>query len=571
MFKMRNNTKIAFLISLCFLCSIANAQLKHYRLAQIPIGNSDFNGFATIDKDLFSIDIGNGLTADVYLKFQSNPDAEPKAFGMFWSMPFVEARLVQKSKGRYYFYPPNNGLYPFILNPNKPKDCDSFYRSLGTKRLTLKIFKDGRARIERVSDPECFYEFKNSRLTRFKPAKVHDEFRIMYDYKGNPLCVRNNSTKKNAIEFFYKDGLVVSIKVGDDEKRSYKLSYTSCNSLNAQFQGTNLKTISAITFPDGEITSFNYNKSKDSRRNILLNGGKTILSAIVKINRIEMNDSGVSSWIDWESQTGFIVADSGGEYSVKNPFLDPHHPDHKNNSIAAIRNRWGETMNSTISYKSHEKKYPEIWGYDRNGAIKIVQNSNTGIKRRTSYIGAPGPAYMKSRKVEKMLPGESSWCEEIFRVYDADGRILREVQPNSLSLFTYDENNVQIRENYSNGRLLSKHISKNGTLTKSIYFVKDGRVKESIYGKKDGLNFIELFENGKFIESKSYYKNWDENTIAYSKSSDGTESFYKYTKYGVDILTKSVDGKEILKAFDPNISKILNFTLSDDISKWKEN
>ena len=562
---MNNSIKSLFFLLLILGYSIANAQLKHYRLAQIPIGNSDFNGFATIDIDLFSFDIGDELSADVYLKFQSNPRAEPKSFGLFWSMPFAESRLVQKSKTRYYFYPPNNGLYPFILDLNKPKGCEAFYRSIGTKRLTLTIFKDGKAKIERVSDPNCFYEFKNSRLIRFKPSKDHDEFRISYDYKGNPISYRNITKKHNVAEFSYKDGLVTRIVLNNDKKQTYHISYVPCDELQS-----GSKTIAEIRFPNGSTTSFKYNRAKDAKRNILLTSGGIITTPFTRINRIEMNNAGTISWLEWESSTGFIVADNGGEYAVKNPFLDPLNPDYKNKSITTKRERWNETMDSTILYNKHGKKYPEMWGYDRNGAVKIVQNSNTGEKRRTSYIGAPGPAYMKSRKVEKMLPGQTIWQNEIYRVYDSDGRIIRETQPNALSIFSYDKEGMQTRENFSNGSLVSKVLSKNGNRIKSIFFSENGKKVETVYGKRDGLNFIEVFENGKFIESKSYYKNWDESTLAYAKSTDGTESFYNYTKHGVELLTKSTDGTEILKRFDPNISRTVNSTSPEDILKWKK-
>lgn len=562
---MGNNIKLLFFLLLIAGYSIANAQLKHYRLAQIPIGNSDFNGFATIDIDLFSFDIGAGLSADVYLKFQSNPRIEPKSFGLFWSMPFAESRLVRKNKTRYYFYPPNNGLYPFILDPNKPKGCEAFYRSMGTKRLTLKIFKNGKAKIERVSDPKCFYEFMNSKLIRFKPSKDHDEFKISYDYKGNPLAYRNITKKCNVAEFFYKEGLITRIVVNNDKNQTFDISYIACDELQPE-----AKTISEIKFPSGSTTFFKYGRVKDAKRNILLQNEETITTPFAKINRIEMNSAGTVSWLEWESNTGFIVADNGGEYAIRNPFLDPLNPDYKSKNFTVQRERWSETMDSTILYNKHGKKYPEIWGYDRNAAVKIVQNSNTGEKRRTSYIGAPGSTYMKSRKVEKKLPGQEIWQNEIYRVYDSDGRIIREIQPNALSVFSYDKNGTQIRENFSDGNLVSKVFSKNGNRIRSIYFSEDGKNLETIYGKRNGLNFIEIFENGKFVEAKSYYKNWDENTLAYAKSADGTESFYNYTEYGIELLTKSTDGKETLKLVDQNISRAVNVTSPTDILKWKK-
>ena len=117
--------------------------------------------------------------------------------------------------------------------------------------------------------------------------------------------------------------------------------------------------------------------------------------------------------------------------------------------------------------------------------------------------------------------------------------------------------------------MVSKAFSKNGNLLKTIYFSANGKEVETHYGKRDGLNFIEKFENGRFIEAKSYYKNWDESTLAYAKSENGTETFYKYTKNGVEILTRTPNGDEMLSFYDSGISKIVNSTIPTDVLKWK--
>jgi len=63
-----------------------------------------------------------------------------------------------------------------------------------------------------------------------------------------------------------------------------------------------------------------------------------------------MNSAGTVSWLEWESNTRFIIADNGGEYAIRNPFLDPLNLDYKSKNFTVQRERWNETMDSTILY-----------------------------------------------------------------------------------------------------------------------------------------------------------------------------------------------------------------------------
>lgn len=57
-------------------------------MRQIPIGNSDYQGYARIDKIIYKMDLGGGEDADIYFKFTSDPSIEPKYMGIYWEIPF---------------------------------------------------------------------------------------------------------------------------------------------------------------------------------------------------------------------------------------------------------------------------------------------------------------------------------------------------------------------------------------------------------------------------------------------------------------------------------------------------
>ena len=63
------------------MASVALSQTRR-SLRQVPIGNSDKNGFARLDIPLYQIE-SNGKDLDIYLKFSSNPEKDSGSFRHF--------------------------------------------------------------------------------------------------------------------------------------------------------------------------------------------------------------------------------------------------------------------------------------------------------------------------------------------------------------------------------------------------------------------------------------------------------------------------------------------------------
>ena len=226
------------------------------------------------------------------------------------------------------------------------------------------------------------------------------------------------------------------------------------------------------------------------------------------VNKIEVFREGKSGgYIEWDAMSGLIIADSGGVYAVRNPLLDKLNPEYE--SFEFYRKSVKRTQESRISYKKPEYKYAEIWDYNSRNAVKITQDPNTGEQTRTSYIGTPGNASMKVRKIEKKLPGTNNWKVFTSKFYNDDGYLIREVDGlGILTEFIYDEKGDHWKT-FKNGHLA--FMAYNENIKDDIRFIKeniDGSTTK-IVRKEDGIFEVQKFnfDKKKFIIIYNKYKN----------------------------------------------------------------
>ena len=89
------NKGLRFIIALgvLFIClsPCAYSQLRR-SMRQIPIGNSDYQGYARMDKIFYRMPLGDGKLADFFFKFTSDPSLEPKYMEVITEHPILQPK-----------------------------------------------------------------------------------------------------------------------------------------------------------------------------------------------------------------------------------------------------------------------------------------------------------------------------------------------------------------------------------------------------------------------------------------------------------------------------------------------
>ena len=313
------------------------------------------------------------------------------------------------------------------------------------------------------------------------------------------------------------------------DKKTLLVRYGACNTFAGDGitkQGDILNSVSSITFADGKKENYKYSaEAKKKNRNILTKKEEGEMSANVPINKFEQKiGEDNKGFIEWDATTGIIVSDSGGEYAVRNPIFDKYSSEYTDGVFVADRKREMKTKESRISYKKPENKYAEVWDYSLRTAVKIEQNPHTGEQTRTSYIGTPGNASMKIRKIEKKLAGENNWKISLTKAYDDEGNLISEIDNNgNIRSYLYRTLcNTKYKSIYENGILLEESGIKgdrlvyifriiNNTSYKTI--VKDEEISEYV---NDKCIRRVLFSNGKIEKILIYVE--EGNPLVFSKS-----------------------------------------------------
>ena len=493
-----------------FSTIFAFAQVSRY-FGQIPVGNSDTNGFVRIDKVFCDIPLGDGRSAELFFKFSTDPRTEPKYMGAYWTIPFFESNVVKISSSNYRWIAPNLRTYTFNKVPKNDRGYKETYILNTTGSLKLNVAKDGSICIENVNDPKNRYLFREGKLVSFCEGKDADTFRISYENGNRPRMVYNVGKNLTEIEFAYnKEGFLTKI-VFPNDKRALFITYSECNTLaedGITKQGKLLKSISSITFADGKKEEYRYSaEAKKKNRNILTKKEEGEMSANVPINKFEQKiGEDNKGFIEWDATTGIIVSDSGGEYAVRNPIFDKYSSEYTDGVFVADRKREMKTKESRISYKKPENKYAEVWDYSLRTAVKITQDPNSGEQTRTSYIGTPGNASMKVRKVEKKLPGSNNWKVFTSKFYNENGYLIREVDGlGNLTEFIYDEKGDHWKT-FKNGDLV--YMAYNIDPNSNIFSLeKDRDNNVSTIQKRNGIITIKKMKNNEAVSNYKYDKN----------------------------------------------------------------
>lgn len=492
-----------------FLIPTAFGQIFHLP-SQMPVGNSDMNGFARLDREFYEMPLGNDQSTRLFFRFSTDPRQEPKYMGAYWSIPFFDSQISKTANNKYRWITPNLQTYTFnkIQKPDKGYKETYILNTNGSWKLHLTRNND--FLIESTEDTANRYTFKKDKLVAFCNGTKADLFKIFYNNKGAPISVYNANKNTTEMEFTYgKEGLLVKIGFPKN-KKALLIAYDTCDTFaeDGTKQGKFLKSVSSITFEDGIKEKYKYSSETEEYDSKRLK--KSNLNKIEqKIGRYEEIE-----YIKWDAQTGTIVSDSGGIYTVKKPLTIQ----------VDSATQYSFPQEIEITYKKPEFKYDKIWSYDTKKAIKTIQDPLTGEQTRTYYIGGFGKASMEVRKVEKKPLNKNNWTTEVAKIYNEEGKLIREIYSNG------EIKNIQ----YKDG--IEKHFL-NGKLIKLIKREKN-RTSVSTYSDNNET-LIELIETPNQIKYLDKTKEYNTITIY-----DKKERTYTSQIYGdiYDIREKTADG-----------------------------
>lgn len=377
--------------------------------------------------------------------------------------------------------------------------------------------------IENKDDPKNRFILKDGKLVSFCCGKGSDTIRISYENGDCPRLVYNANKSSAEMEFKYnKEGLLSQI-IFPNEQKSLMITYGACDTIaedGISRNGVRLKSVSSITFKDGQKEEYKYIGCADKKsRTILTKHEDETSTAKVPVNRFEQSLGGNNvGYIEWDATSGIILSDSGGEYAVRNPLKDKHNPEY--DGYETYRKRNVRTPESRISYKKPENKYAEIWDYSLRTVVKITQNPNSGKQTRTSYIGTPGNVSMKIRKIEKKLPNGGDWKMELARIYNSNGNLIREIDgTGNLKEFIYDEKGNHWKT-LKNGDLVYQNYSDSGDIMYLRHISKRNMTKITYLGGNEVVKIENQNDDEKYnatIDSKKYILNINKLNITLEK------------------------------------------------------
>lgn len=533
-----------------------------------PVNNANIGGFARVTRLEFPMDENDSLRF-FYLEFCTNPASEPGMFGAFWHMPVFSSKVESTKANELKWHAPDGETYHFCshFTEKKGKEIIS-YTDNNSRWKALK--KKGGFDIVSLIDGSCFM-YRDGRLSEFMLSDKR-RYQIAYRREGGVSSVKDRSGRTVFAFDYHKDlKHVKSVKTYNDTCSFEYYPRKSGDILgNDHFYGQALLLRKIESAADGNTQTFEYVRSRNRPRTILLKDLNELATSPLPVNKMSIVSNGESKgWIEWCAATGIIMADNSGEYMVGNDKHDSFFPNFKPGQ--------GNAKFSAIKYVNPNAKYPQIFMLDYQNYYEIKGNPFNGEILRNSLIGACGPLKMEVRKVEKLEGSLNGgvWSLVKSKSYDHNGRLAREFD-NAGNITEYAVKTLD------NGDLLSQTLL-NGRLSKSERFSGDRCIESSVFHENGDVDVykydysdigirsaVEKYTNGKIVYTKHFDLNRNGRDVLSLRYADGTEYFFNYHPTGGrDIFIKYADGREILKLFNPEFGQFVTVFDIDKINDWK--
>ncbi|WP_309398580.1 hypothetical protein [Cerasicoccus maritimus] len=438
------------------------------------LANADTFGYLRIKRKLGTLQLGERVSYDLNLFFSSNPATKPGAFGPGWSLPLLDSTFYEYDQGQFIWDAPD-GNRRFFTYDSERQD------SRGRKVLVhqggnLEAYYNARHHeclVTAENDPHWAFEYRDGRLIRFRLGEAAEVCRVHYNGRGHPQQLVLENGNKVIFEIDYL-GLTTpdQIWVGDQEIQ-VEMGNGDMVSPDGKTPYKNFRFKFLRRLGDEQFT---YTQSEDHRRALQQpKGGKKGKFVLVPVNRITItSSSGADSWAEWEARSGFVTADNGAVYQVRNDAYDPYRSD---DTIAPEEKIQLAPVQVSVKRITDGAKKPEQWSYNWKTGVRIYTNESGDLMRKT-FIMAPGSAYKKLRKVEQKN-NDGIWERTENYSYAPNGDLLRK-NINGVGMYNFEYYpEGMIKNVYLNGNLLSSHAYK-GEEWQSVKHYSGGSIKEMI-------------------------------------------------------------------------------------------
>jgi hypothetical protein len=428
---------IALLCTLACLVS-ANAQDMLLGSRLNVLGNANQFGYARIVKKLGSLPLNDERDLPVALIFSSDPSVEPGLLGPGWSLPLFDSKIYRSRRGVLVWDSPDEYRRFFVTD--SAADVRRGENGYVSQKMDWRAVEDerrGSIRITSVKDAEQVFEYRDDRLKEFCIGAGASTFALEYGGRGELRRVLDRATRRTVMEVAYSGAEVTRITVGNTST-DIEMGDGDWTAPDGKVNYRNYRVSFLLRIgskADGEY--FTYTKDNEHVRV----AAKEIR---LPVNRLTVEQEDQKSWLSYEAQSGFIVADSGGAYAVENAAYDPFCEKEEGQPRVSPRLVKIERQSSGEAPK-------QLWSRDWPKGLETYTEPDGKLVRKT-WIMAKGPAYGKLRRVEEQVGG--GWDMIQTMTYQPDGKLLREIDGvGGFKQYAYGADG-SVSEVYKNGELV---------------------------------------------------------------------------------------------------------------------
>ncbi len=475
--------RFIFLISfLLVLMGMTSAVAQDFRFGtrNNKLGNADQFGYVRIVRELGQLPVGNQVLS-LALVFSSDPKIEPSMFGPGWHFPLFSSTVYPSRQGVLVWEAPDEYRRFFVRDADVDlRSGEKAYKHQAAEWRAITNERRGTVRIEGLDGPHAYFEYRNGRLVSFQLGGGSEVVSVNYTARGYPrsltvgardilLKIDYSGATPERIEIMGKS---IEIELGDGD-------WTAPDG-KSDYQDYRVKYLTSLSFPGEKAESYVYSKGKRKERTMQIpskDDPETFLTqnTTVPVNQLTLMDTnGTESWVNYEAQSGFIAADSGGEYQIRNDAYDPH---------IADKSSKGKISPDAVNIQRlpMDGTPKQFWSRDWSKGIETFTDSFGNVYRRT-WIIAEGPAYGNLRRVEEMPLDAKSWMLLSHYSYNEKGRLVREIDGKTKEVvrFYYAADGISEKALIGNSLYYSKERDSKNFIVETFHY-GSGSVEQRVY------------------------------------------------------------------------------------------